>query len=78
MKNLLNISKVSNKFMAIMLLLFFQGVIWAQEKDVDVSLNIDKGSSTTTTQWYAEPWMWIVGGAVFLIIVIALVRGNKK
>ena len=53
-------------------------MIWAQDKDVDVSLKVDGGTTTTTTEWYAEPWMWVVGGAIFLLIVIALVRGNKK
>ena len=76
MKKLLKTNTVSMRNIAILGLLFFQSVIWAQEKDVDVSLNIDKGT-TTTTEWYSEPWMWVVGGAVFLIIVIALVSGKK-
>ena len=78
MEKLLKPSTIFNRSTAILGLLFFQSMIWAQDKDVDVSLKVDGGTTTTTTEWYAEPWMWVVGGAIFLLIVIALVRGNKK
>jgi uncharacterized membrane protein len=35
-------------------------------------------TTTSTTEWYAQPWVWIVGGAVFIIILIALLRGNSS
>ncbi|MES2544906.1 MAG: hypothetical protein V4548_08470 [Bacteroidota bacterium] len=75
MKKLFNNSKVLNGIIAMIMLLFFQSTLIAQEKDVEVDLNVNKGVTTTT--WYEEPWMWVVGGAVFLIIIIALVRGKK-
>ena len=34
--------------------------------------------TTTTTTWYTEPWVWIVGGAVFILILIALLRGGSS
>jgi len=36
---------------------------------------------TTTTSWYAEPWVWAVGVgvAIFLVVVIALTnRGGSS
>ena len=42
------------------------------------------GSSVTTTthtetqQWYVQPWVWIVGGAVFVLILVALLRGGRS
>ncbi len=75
MKKLFNNSKVLNGIIATIMLVFFQSTLIAQEKDVEVDLNVNKGVTTTT--WYEEPWMWVVGGAVFLIIIIALVRGKK-
>jgi hypothetical protein len=35
-------------------------------------------STTTEHTWYTQPWAWIVGGAIFIIIIIALVRGNSS
>jgi hypothetical protein len=44
----------------------------------------DAGSSTVTTThtesqaWYVQPWVWIVGGAVFILILVALVSGKRS
>jgi len=54
----------------------FMGLVsFAQEKsaDVKVDINTDKGSN-----WYAQPWVWIVGGAVFVLLLVALLRGSGK
>ncbi len=54
------------------LLLFFQ--LWAQDdKKLDVDINVDKGGD-----WYTQPWVWIVGGAVFILLLVALLRGGGK
>jgi glucan phosphoethanolaminetransferase (alkaline phosphatase superfamily) len=44
------------------------------------STNSSSSSTTTTTTtetWYTEPWVWIVGGAVLLLLIVALTRGNR-
>jgi len=45
---------------------------WAQDAKLDV--NITKQSSSN---WYASPWVWIVGGAVFILLLVALLRGGR-
>lgn len=58
-----------------MLLLLLQLSVWAQEtKKVDVDLSIDKGDSN----WYQQPWVWIVGIAVFVLLLVALLKGSGK
>ena len=52
-----------------------QVVLWAQEGNQTVTT---KTTESTTTQWYASPWVWVAGGAVFIIILIALMRGNSS
>ena len=47
---------------------------WAQEKKLDVDINVNKKDSN----WYQQPWVWVVGGAVFIIILVALLRGGGK
>ena len=44
-------------------------------KKVDVNLNVDKGGSA---EWYTQPWVWIVGAAVFIILIVALTRNNSR
>ena len=73
MKQLLNSNATFKKSLAVVTLLFFQSLIWAQDKTVDVNLNVNKGEN----DWYAQPWILVVGGAVFIIIIVALLRGKK-
>lgn len=47
-------------------------ITFAQEKTADIDVDVNtKGSN-----WYAQPWVWIVGGAVFVLLLVALLRGS--
>ena len=77
MKNLL---KTMNWKMLITLLVFtvLQTVLWAQEpgstttstKKVDVTVE-------NTESWYASPWVWVIGAAVFILLLVALLGGGR-
>lgn len=52
-------------------------VIFAQDgetKKVDVNINTDGGGGG----WYTAPWVWVVGAAVFILLLVALTRGGSK
>jgi len=58
-------------------------VLFAQEGggSGDASVSISKTTTTTTTaseDWYTSPWVWIVGAAVFILLLVALVRGGSS
>jgi CHASE3 domain sensor protein len=74
MKQLQNISTNLKKSLVIGALFFFQSIAWAQDKEVDVNLNLNEGAS----DWYAQPWLLVVGAAVFIIIIVALLRGKSS
>jgi putative copper export protein len=43
------------------------------------TVDINTTSSTTSTVWYGQWWVWAVGVAVFLIIIVALTnRGGAS
>ncbi len=49
--------------------------VWllAQEtKKVDIDVN------TKGDNWYASPWVWIVGVAVFILLLVALTRSGRR
>jgi hypothetical protein len=48
----------------------------AREK-IDVNINTN-GSGTDTSGWYAQPWVWVVGVAIFVLLVIMLTRSPKR
>jgi len=58
-------------------LLLISSSVWliAQDaKKVDVDINTHSNSSN----WYASPWVWIVGVAVFILLLVALTRGGRR
>jgi hypothetical protein len=65
--------KWANSALALGLMLLFALKLFAQDKQVDVDINVNKGG-----QWYMQPWAWIVGIAVFILLLVALLRGRKS
>jgi hypothetical protein len=55
--------------------IFMSLVCLAQEKSADIKVDIDtdKGGST----WYGQPWVWVVGAAVFILLLVALLKNNR-
>ena len=74
MKQLSEIKNYLRSFFALLTLSFIQSIAWAQEKKLDVDVDVNKDGGN----WYTQPWVWIVGGAVFLLLLVALLRGGKK
>ena len=33
-------------------------------------------TETTTSNWYTSPWVWVIGIAVFVLLLVALLRGG--
>jgi hypothetical protein len=44
---------------------------FAQDKGIDVDINVKKEH-----EWYQQPWVWVVGGAVFILLLVALLRSG--
>ena len=56
--------------------IFFSMAAFAQEKGADIDVDINKNADGGN--WYAQPWVWIVGVAVFILLLVALLRGNRR
>lgn len=59
-------------------LLFFFAVLsgsWLQAQEViqnnKIRTHMQEGS------WYASPWIWIIGAAFFILLLVALTREKK-
>ena len=78
MKNLAKIAWYKTLIM-MAIFSFVQKLSWAQ----DSSSSSSSSTTTTTTSenvdnWYASPWVWVVGAALFILLLIALLRGNSS
>ena len=51
-------------------------ILFAQEKSGQVDVEVNK--TTSSSNWYASPWVWIVGAAVFILLLVALTRGGRR
>ena len=63
--------------LALLMMLFTSLQSWAQEdKGLDINVDIDKGDGAAGM--FSQPWVWIVGGAIFILLLVALLRGGDK
>jgi len=53
----------------------FSIVTFAQEKKAEIDVNVNKGGDSN---WYASPIVWVIGAAVFILLLVALTRGRSK
>ena len=52
---------------------FVSAIVFAQESGgVEVNVN------TKHEAWYAAPWVWVVGAAIFILLLVALTRGGRR
>ena len=52
----------------------------AQEESGGATVNVSttKSSSTSAEGWYASPWVWVVGAAVFILLLVALLNNRSN
>ncbi len=62
------------KTMVLMFAMFSSVLAIAQEKTMDVDIDVNKGGD----DWYKQPWVWIVGALVFILVLVAILRGGKR
>ena len=64
----------ANKFLLLLVFTAMQLIAWSQDAVSHTSTTV----TTKTNNFEIEPWMWIVGGAVLLVILVALLRGSTN
>ncbi|MES2882780.1 MAG: hypothetical protein V4676_11570 [Bacteroidota bacterium] len=63
------------KIYSLLVTAFLSVMAFAQEtKKVDVDISTGGDSAN----WYASPWVWVVGAAVFILLLVALTRGSGR
>lgn len=76
------LSRQMNFKMMFTLLIFslLQTAIWAQDSSSGSSTTSKSVSVTThnDSQWYGSPWVWVVGAAVLILLLVALTRGGSN
>lgn len=53
--------------------MLFSLVSFAQDKKIDVTIGTEKEDN-----FFAQPWVWIVGAAVFVLLLVAILKSGNK
>lgn len=65
--------------MTFLIIAFVQTITWAQDNDASSSTTTKSVSITShSNDWYTSPLVWIIGAAVFILLLIALMRGRSS
>jgi hypothetical protein len=71
MKRKNSLRQVFQHFMLACFAAFVTVLSYGQESGGTVDININKKES-----FWASPWVWVVGGAVFVLLLAAILRGG--
>lgn len=69
------LSKSTGKISLLFASMLLTMVTFAQETK---KLDIDIDTKSEDSGFFMQPWVWVVGGAVFILLLIALLRGNSN
>jgi formate hydrogenlyase subunit 4 len=67
--------KVVSSVFSSFILTFVSLVSKAQEKSTEINIDINKEGNHS---WYTSPWVWIIGAIVFILLLLALLRGTER
>jgi len=82
MKTVKNLRKSKPNFsllvaLAVAVTTFFNSAVsFAQSAPEKVEVDINAGDGGSV--WYGQPWVWAVGVAVFIVIIVAITRSSNK
>ena len=70
------IRNITLRFLMMLAVVLTSVSVFAQEGGggADVNVDINKGGG----DWYTQPWVWIVGGAIFILLLVVLLRSNSS
>ncbi|MCD6065155.1 MAG: hypothetical protein K0R82_3066 [Flavipsychrobacter sp.] len=67
------------KSVVVMFVLAMLSTVYAMAQETPAGTGVDVNvTRTETTTWYTNPWVWIVGVAVFILLFAAIVRGGSR
>ena len=77
--NMKNVCKPLNwkMFITLLILNCVQLVVWAQEQGSSTTSTKKVDVSVESTDWYTSPWVWVIGAAVFILLLAALLGGSR-
>lgn len=70
---LLDARSFAQKLLLIITSTLIATVTFAQDKK-----EIDVNVSTHKDNFWGQPWVWVVGAAIFILLLVAILRGGRR
>ena len=69
------LKSITNRIALVIATFYLSLVSFAQDdtKKIDVDINT-KGADSGN--FFMQPWVWVVGGLIFILLLVALMRGG--
>ncbi len=64
----------SRKFSLLVASFLVSMLSFAQDKKIDVTI----GTKSESSNVFMQPWVWVVGGALFILLLVALLRNKNN
>ena len=71
-------NSVLRYLMSLLITFFYTGRIIAQEGAEGVNVDIETETTGGGDIWYNNVWVWVIGIALFIIIIVAIVSAGRK
>ena len=59
----------------LVMLSFIQLICFGQDSS---STSVKTTTTSTHTEWYAAPWVWIVSGVIIVLLLVVLLSGRRN
>jgi hypothetical protein len=73
MNKQLKVSRLFSKIALFFSAMLMTVVSLAQDKQVDVNISTNKSNN-----FWGSPWVWVIGAAVFILLLVAILRGGSR
>ena len=63
-----------------LLLVFCSIITFAQQQNAgnDGKVDLKVNTNNEPDMWYTSPWVWLLATAVFILVLMVLLRGSKR
>lgn len=67
---------ITNRIALLIASFYLSLIAFSQDdtKKIDIDINTKGGGGN----FFMQPWVWIVGGAIFILLLVALLKGNSN
>jgi hypothetical protein len=67
-------SRFSRSASLFIIVFLFSISSWAKERGIAINISPGKEDSL----WNYLPWIWVIGGAIFILFLVAMIRTHQK